>query len=376
MLNDDNIDFAIRGEGEYSFLDFVKNIEKKKPTKNIKGLSYKNKNGKIINNPKPCPIIELDKLALPARHLLPMDKYFAAAKKGRVIEGLLAFGQKRTSLITSRGCPFTCTFCSVNLTMGRSWRCRSPKNIIKEIKLCIKDNNIKYFDILDDNFTLDINRAKKICRLIIKNKFKIKWSTPNGIRADRVDNELIYLMKKAGCIQVKFAPESGNKNILDNIIKKKLDLEKVKEAVKICKKNKLSVEAFFIIGFPEETESDIWDTINYAKELRRLGCDFCYFFIATPYFGTEMYDNAVSNGYLDITKYDINKVSTTTNKYLFKNPNFSKKRLFELQRIANKINPPITKVRFLAGIQMFIIDPSRISKFAFSYIKNLFTKFN
>jgi hypothetical protein len=87
-----------------------------------------------------------------------------------------------------------------------------------------------------------------------------------------------------------------------------------------------------------------------------------------------MYDNAISNGYLDITKYDINKVSTTTGKYLFKSPNFSKKRLFELQRIANKINPPITKVRFLAGIKMFIIDPVRISKFAFSYIKNLFTK--
>lgn len=373
ILNDDNFDFVIRGEGEYSFLDFVKKIENKKSVKDIKGLSYKTKKGKIINNPKPCPIIELDKLPLPARHLLPMDKYFTAAKKGRVIEGLLAFGQKRTSLITSRGCPFTCTFCSVNLTMTRSWRCRSPQNIIKEIKSCIKNYDIKYFDILDDNFTLDSNRAKKICRLIIKNKLKIKWSTPNGIRADRVDDELICLMKKAGCIQVKFAPESGNKNILDNVVKKKLDLEKVKEAVKICKKYKLSVEAFFVIGFPQETESDIKDTINYGKELRKLGCDFCYFFIATPYFGTEMYDNAISNGYLDITKYDINKVSTTTGKYLFKSPNFSKKRLFELQRIANKINPPITKVRFLAGIKMFIIDPLRISKFAFSYIKNLFT---
>jgi anaerobic magnesium-protoporphyrin IX monomethyl ester cyclase len=373
MLNDKNIDYVIRGEGEYSFLDFVKKIENKKSIKNVKGLSYLDKNLKLINNPKNNPITNLDELAFPTRNLLPMKKYFAASKKGRVIESLLLFGKKRTSIITSRGCPFTCTFCSVNLIMTRCWRSRSPKNVVKEIKYCVNKYHIKYFDILDDNFTLDPNRAKEICRLIIKQKINVKWSTPNGIRADRVDDELIYLMKKAGCIQVKVAPESGNKKILSNVIKKNLDLKKVEEAVEICKRNKLSIEAFFVIGFPEETEKNIYDTINYAKKLRQLGCDFCYFFIATPYKGTEMYNNAVTNGYLDVNNYDLNKISTTDNTYLFKNTKVSQKRLFELQKIANSINPPITKIRFLAGIRMLIIDPIRIVKFALSYTNNLFT---
>lgn len=309
ILNDKNFDYVIRGEGEYSFLEFVKAIGNRIPVRKLPGLSYINKKNELINNPKNPPILELDKLPLPARHLLPMKKYEQASKKGKVIEGLLSFGKNRTSIITSRGCPFTCTFCSVNQIMTRCWRGRSPKNVIKEIKSCVNKYHIKYFDILDDNFTLDPNRTKEICRLIIKNKLKITWSTPNGIRADRVDDELIKLMKKAGCIQVKVAPESGSQKVLNNIIKKHLDLKKVEEAVTLCKKNRLSVEAFFVIGFPQESEKDIMDTINFGKKLRKLGCDFCYFFIATPYVGTEMYDNALKNGYLNPLKYDLLAIS-------------------------------------------------------------------
>lgn len=370
MLNDKNVDYVIRGEGEKAILKLIKQIENKQSVKKVKNLSYRNKKGKIINNPKSNPIINLDKIPFPARHLLPIDKYFQAAKKGIVIEGLLAFGKKRTGIFTSRGCPFTCTFCSVNLTMTRVWRSRSPENVFKELKECVEKYNIKYFDFLDDNFTLDINRAKKICQLIIKNKLKIQWSTPNGIRADRLDNELVILMKKAGCIQVKLAPESGNQKVLTHVIKKNLDLSKVKEAVSLCKKHKLSVEAFFVIGFPEETVKNIMDTINYAKELRKLGCDFCYFFIATPYYGTEMYNTAIKNGYLDVSKYKLNEILTTTNKLLLKSPNYTPKKLMELQKLASQINPPITKTRFWAGIYMFLLDPLRILKFAISYFKN------
>ncbi|MEL7666012.1 MAG: radical SAM protein [Candidatus Shapirobacteria bacterium] len=369
ILNDKNFDYVIRGEGEYSFLEFVKSIKNKKSVKKIAGLSYKDNKNELINNPKNPPILKLDNLALPARHLLPMEKYNQASKKGKVNEGLLSFGKNRTSIITSRGCPFTCTFCSVNQIMTRCWRGRSPKNVIKEIKSCVNKYHIKYFDILDDNFTLDPNRAKEICRLIIKNKLKITWSTPNGIRADKIDDELIKLMKKAGCLQVKVAPESGSQKVLNNIIKKHLDLKKVEEAVTLCKKNKLSVEAFFVIGFPQESEKDIMDTINFGKKLRKIGCDFCYFFIATPYVGTEMYDNALKSGHLNPTKYDLRTISTTSGAYQFINTKVSKKRLFELQKIANSINPPITKIRFIAGIKMLFIDPSRILKYATTYLK-------
>jgi len=370
ILNDKNFDYLIRGEGEYAIIELLKALEKKLPFKKIDSLSYRNNRGEIINNLRAPPIQNLDQLPFPARHLLPMDRYFQAAKKGRVIESMLAFGSKRTSLFTSRGCPFNCTFCSVHLTMTKIWRGRSPENVIAEIKECIDKYAIKYFDILDDNFTLDPDRAKKICRLIIRAKLNIQWSTPNGIRADKVDEELIVLMKQAGCIQIKVAPESGSPQVLENIIKKHLDLDMVKKTVVLCKKHHLSVEAFFVVGFPQETVTDIYKTINFAKELRKLGCDYCYFFIATPYYGTEMYTNAINQGYLDESKYHLNKIITTDNRSLFKSPNYSHKKLFELLKLAAKVNPPITKIRLVSGLKMITLDPRRILDYSLNYIRN------
>ncbi len=373
MIGNKNVDYVVRGEGEYVMLDLVRALERNRSVKNIKGLTYRGENGKVIDNQRGEPIMSLDELPFPSRHLLPMDKYFQASKKGRVIDGLLAFGKNRTSIITSRGCPFTCTFCSVHLTMTRIWRPRTPESVVEEIKSFVKDYKIEYFDILDDNFTLLPQRAKEICRLLIKEKLKVNWTTPNGIRADRVDEELIILMKKAGCLGIKVAPESGNQEVLDKIIKKNLDLKKVKKVVALCKKHQLPVEAFFVIGFPEETESNIWDTINYGKELRRLGCNYCYFFIATPYFGTEMYKNAVEKGYLNESLFYQNRVFTAMNKTLLKNPNFSPERLGQLLKIAARINPPVTKERLIPGIRLFFADPSRVSRYLFNYINNFFS---
>lgn len=370
LLSDNNFDYIVRGEGEFVMLDIVNNFKKGLDLNQIPGLSFKNNSGKIIHNPRSIPILKLDKLPFPARSLLPMEKYFQAAKLGRVIEGMLSFGNRRTSLITSRGCPFFCTFCSVNLTMTRVWRGRSPENVLAEIKECVKIYGIKYFDILDDNFTLDPDRAKNICRLIIRSGLKITWSTPNGIRADKVDEELILLMKKAGCIQVKVAPESGSPNVLKNIIKKQLDLDKVRSVVALCKKHHLSVEAFFVVGFPDETINDIQKTISFAKELRQLGCDYCYFFIATPYYGTEMYSNAVAKGFLDESKYNLNKIITTSNKSLLNSPNFSHRQLSLLLKQASKVNPPITKIRLISGFKMFLLDPKRILMYSLNYLKN------
>ena len=369
ILKDKNFDLLIQGEGEYTILEIIKAIQQKLPFDHIQNIGYRHKNNQIIINKRSLPISNLDNLPQPARHLLPMNKYFQAAKKGRVIESMLEFGAKRTSIFTSRGCPFTCTFCSVHLTMTRMWRPRSPQNVLAELKSCVKEYGIKYFDILDDNFTLDPNRAKEICRLIIKEKLNIKWSTPNGIRADRVDEELIVLMKKAGCIQIKVAPESGSQTVLKNIIKKNLDLKMVEKTVTLCKKHKLSVEAFFVIGFPQEKIKDIQKTISFGKKLRKLGCDYCYFFIATPYFGTEMYHQTVLNGNLDESKYDLNKIITTGNGSIMTSPNFSAKQLNDLLNQAAKINPPITKIRLIAGLKILFIDPLRIIKYAKTYFK-------
>lgn len=370
MLKNKNVDYVIRGEGEYIMLDLIRAIEGKKSLRKIKSLSYRDNKGQIINNPRSEPIKDLDNLPFPARYLLPMEKYHQAAKKGRVTEGLIAYGKKRTSIVTSRGCPFNCTFCTVHLIMTRVWRARSPKNVLEELKECKNKYGIEYFDIIDDNFTLIPERAKEICRLMIKEDLQLEWSTPNGVRADKLDEELITLMKKAGCISIKVAPESGNQEVLNRIIKKNLDLKKIKKAIVLCKKHQLPIEAFFVVGFPQETEKDIQDTINYAKELRQLGCDYCYFFIATPYFGTEMYRIAVAKGYLDELEYRPDEIYTMMGKSIMKNPNLPPEKLDRLLKIAGRVNPLFTKNRLLAGLRMIYLDPLRISKFGLNYIKN------
>jgi magnesium-protoporphyrin IX monomethyl ester (oxidative) cyclase len=368
MLKNKNVDYVIRGEGEYVILEFVRAIEKNQSVNDIRSLSYRSNNDEVINNPRREVIKDLDNLPFPARHLLPMGRYFEAAKKVRVTEGLAAYGKRWTGIITSRGCPFMCTFCSVHLTMTRFWRARSPENVVNEIKDFVEKYGIQYFDILDDNLTLIPERTKEICKLLIESKLRIKWSTPNGIRADKVDEELIGLMKRAGCIRLKVAPESGNQEVLDKMIKKNLDLKKVKEVVALCKKHGLPVEAFFMVGFPEETESNIKDTIKYAKELRKRGCEYCYFFVATPYFGTEMYKDAVSKGYLDESKYHPDALFTTTGKSIMRNPRLLPKKLEELLKIANKINPVLTKSRLGVALYLLHSDPLR----ALKYVKNIF----
>lgn len=363
VLADRNVDFVVLGEGEDVTLTLIQALESGKDATSLTGLAYRKEDGSVIVNQRREVIRDLDRLPFPARHLLPMEKYFAAARRVRVTEGLAAYGKRWTSIITSRGCPFSCTFCTVHLTMTRIWRARSPQNVVAEIADFVRKFGIQYFDILDDNFTLVPERAKEICRLLIEKNIRVQWSTPNGIRADRLDEELLRLMKGAGCVRIKVAPESGSQEILDNVIKKKLDLGKVKEVVAICKKIGLPVEAFFVVGFPEETEKDIRKTINFAKELRRLGCEFCYFFIATPYFGTELYRNAVAHGYLDEEHYQMGKLYTVAFRSLLRNPHLTAERFATLLKEARRINPLITPSRLGLVFYLMRADPLRVLQF-------------
>lgn len=364
MLDSGSVDCVVAGEGEYTMLDLVLSLEKKQDWKKIKGIVFLDNGGKIVKNPRREPISDLDALPFPARHLLPMEKYFQAASLVKASRSISTFGKKWATIFTSRGCPFNCVFCTIHLVMTRTWRPRSPQNVILEMEYLVKKYDIKHFDIEDDNLTLNKERAKKIFDLIVEKKLDIEWSTPNAIRADTVDEETIIKMKRSGCVRTIVAPESGSQYVVDNIIGKRINLKKIEQVVRWCKKHKLLVEAFFVIGFPGETKEQIRETIQFAKKLRSLGADDCAFYIATPFYGTRLYENAKNSGYLIKEDFNIGSLNTLFGEPLMETPEWSAKDLKNLWQEAKKVNPLVSKGRIKLALAMMKADPFRALRYA------------
>lgn len=364
VLSNPNIDCVVMGEGEYTVLELIQNLKNNKSWHEIQGIAYREKNDRIVKTPARPAIENLDDLPFPAYHLLPMEIYFKAAKKVKSARSISTFGKKWATIITSRGCPFSCIFCTVHLVMKRGWRARSPENVVAEIENLIKNYGIEHLDIEDDNFTLKEERVKKILDSIIEKKIDIEWSTPNGIRADAVDEELIEKMKKSGCTRTIVAPESGNQYVVNNIIGKTLDLEKINQVVRWCKKYKLLVEAFFVLGFPRETKEQMYDTITYAKKLRKIGVDDCAFYIATPFYGTQLYKIAKERGYLD-ENFDNEELNTLSGEPMIETEDFTKEELKEIWGKAKKVNPLISKGRIKLAWTIFKADPKRALSYLF-----------
>lgn len=310
------VDFLISGEGEESFLNLIRQIELGNFSDiKVDGCAYK-KNGKAIILPKSKYIENLDKLPFPARELLPMEFYF---KRPTVLYGL---GAKRAaSIISSRSCPKGCTFCCMNQLHGKRWRARSAENVLNEIKFLINKYKVDEIFFMDDNLTFDKTRIMKLCKLIIKEKIRFKWNTPNGVAADRLDEKLLRLMKKAGCVSLAIGVESGNEEIRNKVIKKGLSEKIIIETLKACKKVKMPIVGFFILGIPGENDQTFKDTLRMVRE-------FPFSMVATsfytPFPGTELYDHCISRGYLD---KDFLKKIDRFNIPIVETENFDKKKL-------------------------------------------------
>ena len=182
--------------------------------------------------------------------------------------------------------------------MGKILRKRSVENIIGEITLLYHKYGVREIFFEDDNLTSDMTWAKELFYSLSQQRIDIEIGVRNGIRADRVDKELLNLMKIAGCSRICFAPESGNQQTLDKIIDKRLKLEEIENAVMLARSTGLNVTCFFVIGLPGETKEDIQNTIKFAKHLRELGCDSVDINCATPYPGTRLYAECIKLGYI------------------------------------------------------------------------------
>jgi len=266
----EGVDFVIKGEGEIPFFNLLKALEENSDLSSIDGLVFK-KNGQIIDNPVGKLIQNLDELPFPARHLLPYKNYGSVLAKRFPV----------TTMFTSRGCPFKCIFCD-RPHLGSAFRARSAKNVVDEMAECQK-MGIKEIFIYDDTFAVNRQRVVDICSEIVGQNLDITWDVRT--RVDTVDEELLKIMKQAGCQRIHFGVEAGTEKIL-KILRKGITLEQVRKAFQSAKKNGIETLAYFIIGSPQETKKDILETIKLAKKLNP---DYAHFTIMTPYPGTDLY---------------------------------------------------------------------------------------
>ncbi|OGL50424.1 MAG: hypothetical protein A2161_13485, partial [Candidatus Schekmanbacteria bacterium RBG_13_48_7] len=286
VMDNNNLDYIILGEGEESFLLLLEAIQKNRHPVDVDGLCYR-LNGKVIINKKKNFIQNLDCMPFPARHLLPMNKYSEAKWSHFRQSGKVNY------IISSRGCTAHCIYCSVHACWG-DFRARSADNVLKEMEELIQDGYTE-IQFMDDNLTAQKKRAAEIFQGIIDRNFNIKWTAPSGTAIYTLDPSLLDLMKKSGCYHLALAVESANQHIIRDVMKKPINLKKVKPLVQHMKNIGIKTEAFYMIGFPGETKEDIQRTVDFARDL---GTDYCCFYIVTPLPGTKLYDICKENGYL------------------------------------------------------------------------------
>ncbi len=273
MEENPEFDIGVIGEADETIIDLVDYLQGRKELKDIAGIVYREKNR--IKQTAPRGFVQdLDSLAFPeyacfdsvdprAEH--PIDLYMIS---------------------TSRGCPYMCTYCVAGKSVGRVWRPRSVENVIREMKEAEKKFKPTQFNIVDDNFTLDVNRAKQICRAVSASGVNVPLTLNSGIRADRVDEELLELLKQAGVDRLIFGVESGNELVF-KAIQKGESLEDIKKAIQMTKKAGIKVAAFFIIGLPHANRERDEESLSVAKQL---GLDKAVWSLLVPYPGTPAFD--------------------------------------------------------------------------------------
>ncbi len=265
----DVYEFGLAGEGERAFPDL---IEGKNPQQ-IPGLIYY-EDGAWRQN-KIEFIFDLDNLEYPT--------YRTWDRIDRTLFPYL--------MVHSRGCPYSCTFCSVPKINGRRFRKRSPEGTVEELKYARKEYVFRDFEFLDDNLTLDVEHAKRVCEALIQADLGVGWYANNGIRADRLDKELAQLMKRAGCKGVAIGVESANDDVLKNI-RKGETIDEMRHGILILKEAGIVVGGHFIVGLPGDTLEKVENSIKFKDEV---GLDYAYFNQLVPYPGTELGEWALKN---------------------------------------------------------------------------------
>jgi len=275
-LEESEADIVVRGEGEMTIVELARYVAGGGDLSEIDGIAYGD-NGEVVLSPDREYISDLDSIPFPDWSLMPPEKYsvfpWQLFKKRNIV----------ATILTSRGCPHSCTFCASRIH-GKKIRTRSAGNVVDEMEMLVEEFSVDEFQIMDDNFTFNKGHAKAVCEEMISRKLDVVWKTPNGVRCDRIDDELVAIMKESGCYQLGFGIESGSEEILRNC-KKNLDLSIVEEKVRMVRKHGIEVYGFFILGLPGETKETMEQTIKFMKK----GFDHVNVSFCIPYPGSEIF---------------------------------------------------------------------------------------
>lgn len=333
-LKQKGVDMVVRGEGEEAILEICEMILGKRKKQEILGLSYKNK-GKIVHNPTRPLKKNLDDSPFPAYNLFKVEKYsITQPLRDRQTEKARAF-----YIMTSRGCPYGCVYCFKGIC-GRTWRPKSAEIVVEEWEFLVRDMGATEIGVQDDVFNLDRKRAMEICALLIKKGLnKVPWITNNGIRADKVDLELLKKMKQAGCKRVAFGVESGSQKIL-NKIQKQLTLPQIEKAFKLAKTAGLETMGFFMFGNLDENAKTMEQTIKFAIKLNP---DVAHFSIATPFPGAPLYEEITKNGQLLNQNWD--DFGILEGKGMF---------------VLGEVNPELVSQKWHEAYRRFYLRPNRL----------------
>ena len=286
ILEHECVDVVIIGEGENTLLDLVRTIERGGDLNDVKGLAFDD----VLTPTRPL-IEDLDELPLPARHLLPMDSY-----------KLLNMETRMSTMITSRGCPMQCSFCSSAALHGHKLRLRSVDKILDEMEYLVNELNVETIAFMDDTFTLNKNRVLKICEGIKARNINVLWGCT--ARVDTLNSEVLRSMGDAGCITIFMGVESADQQMLDDV-NKQTTIEKIKNAFEISRREKIRTIASVVLGMPGDTHESIKKTINFVKELNP---SYAIFSLATPYPGTKFYQQTFGKDIIkvkDWSKYTL-----------------------------------------------------------------------